>query len=139
MRTVQKIGATIGGVCLAVGLVFTVTYLANHYLSQQDHEQATALICKTTRTHHQIVIKDGLVSPQFTYAHLCDVLTITNKDDASRLMAFGQHDHHQKYGSIVEKMLIKNQQFTVQLTQPGKYIFHDHLDEQVEGSFDVSQ
>jgi hypothetical protein len=73
-----------------------------------------------------------------TTAKLCDRLTITNQDPVNRLMAFGIHDRHITYDGITTQQLRSNQSFSVTLVQPGNYIFHDHLDDDVEASFTVT-
>lgn len=87
---------------------------------------------------HSVTIQDGRVTPRATTAQLCDSLTITNLDKSPRLIAFGQHDHHEPYNGVAEKLLAQGQSLTVQLDQAGNFRFHDHLDDTVQGTFSVT-
>jgi len=88
---------------------------------------------------HQVVIKDGKVSPGSTSALECDTLVITNEDSRIRLMAFGPHEHHISYDGVSERALGQGQSLTVKLVRAGTFTFHDHSDETVRGSFTVSK
>ena len=88
---------------------------------------------------HQVVIKDGKVSPGSTSALECDTLVITNEDSRMRLMAFGPHEHHVSYDGVSERALGQGQSLTVKLVRVGTFTFHDHSDENVRGTFTVSK
>lgn len=110
----------------------THTQTAQHENARRRCEEATL----KSRTHH-VVIEGGKVSPEHTAARLCDRLIITNLDGNERLIAFGQHDKHVSYNGVSEKFLRQNQSFEVELIFPGNYLFHDHEDESVGGTFGV--
>ncbi|HET7320666.1 MAG TPA: cupredoxin domain-containing protein [Candidatus Saccharimonadales bacterium] len=122
---------------LALVVIGSSTHsLASHYL---DHRSVPATPkCAQAGKLHKVVITDSKVQPEHTTAKLCDILTITNTDDQIRLMAFGEHDNHQAYDGVIEKVLQKGQSLTVTLNKPGSYQFHDHLDESVQGTFSVN-
>lgn len=95
--------------------------------------------CSQAGPVHSVVIRGGKVTPEHTQAVLCQRLTITNLDTQARLMAFGIHSDHVPYDGVSERLLHQGQSLTVTLTQPGVFIFHDHLDDAVEGSFSVAK
>lgn len=70
---------------------------------------------------------------------MCDTLTFTNKDAIAREIAFGPHEHHVPYDGVAERVLNKNQSFTVTLNQTGNFRWHDHLHDEVEGTFAVTR
>jgi hypothetical protein len=127
----------IGIIVITITAVILAFNLASFYLTRQY--AATHEGCLPTSTHHKVIIKDGAVSPKNTVAHKCETLTITNLDTAQRIMAFGQHDHHVTYDGITEEHLIKNQSLTVTLLQTGDFKFHDHANDEVQGTFTVTQ
>jgi len=90
-------------------------------------------------TSHVVVISHGKPSVSQVQAAQCDKLTITNKDSAAREVAFGVHDHHTAYDGISERVLAKNQSFTITLNRTGTFHWHDHLHDEVEGYFTVTK
>lgn len=116
---------------LAVGSYFAITSYLNHqYASLHDG-------CYPNQTNHTIVVKDDKAVPSMSEANRCDTLTVTNLDDESREMAFGQHEMHTAYDGVTEKVLEKGQSFTVTLVQTGKFKVHDHEHDEVQATFEV--
>lgn len=93
--------------------------------------------CQGVRSNHQVTIKDGVASPSFTEARLCDTLTFINEDSRVREMTFGTHPKHDAYGGEYELLVRKGRAKSITLNQTGKYEFHDHLDPSVNGEFSV--
>ena len=125
--------ACIAVVVIAGGSVFA---LAQHRTSDSPKTPA-AVQCRGQHASHVVTIKDSIMSPVRTQASLCDTLTITNDDDALRLLAFGPHDHHMPYDGVTEKLLQQGQSLTVTLDQAGAFTFHDHLHDSLVGQFTV--
>jgi cytochrome o ubiquinol oxidase operon protein cyoD len=94
--------------------------------------------CQGNLVNHQVVIKDGVVSPLHTEAHRCDTLTFMNEDDVTRYMAFGKHPAHEVYGGQVEITVYKGHPETITLNELGTHQFHDHLHEETAGEFVVA-
>jgi hypothetical protein len=90
-------------------------------------------------TEYDLVITNDVIAPNRVKAKLCDTMKITNKDDRSRLMAFGKHDHHEPYDGITERYLLKDESFTVTLNKAGNFLVHDHHEDEVAAIFDVSK
>lgn len=84
-----------------------------------------------------VTIQNGELNINNIQAKPCDVLTIVNADDQLRLMAFGIHEKHQTYGGVTEETLKPGEQMSVTLEQTGTYTFHDHLHDEVKGTFTV--
>lgn len=101
------------------------------------NEKAETVDCRAKGPSHNVEIRNGQTVPSYTQAKSCDELTITNKDDKLRLISFGVHDEHISYDDVTEKALKKDESLSVTLNQPGKYIFHDHFQEEVSGQFNV--
>ncbi len=93
--------------------------------------------CKGKYKSYIVDINNDKVIPRTITAIKCDTLTFTNQDNKVRLIAFGPHENHVSYDGITERAIGLNQSFTITLINPGTYIFHDHLNENVKGSFIV--
>lgn len=122
------------GILLAVAVVYVVAINVT-----SDKTGANADSCTKSGPVHTVIIHENLVNPQYTKASRCDRLTITNRDKVARLMAFGNHDRHQAYDGVTEELLKQGQSLTVTLNQTGTFVFHDHLHDEVRGSFTVTQ
>ena len=127
-------------VVVGVGAIISgVIYVSNKYLDKQTSKSADITIDCVGKisVNHQVVIKDDAVIPAVTNGKLCDTMTIVNKDDKEREMAFGQHGNHVAYDGITEENLVKDKSLTVTFNKTGEYIFHDHHQDEVKGSFVV--
>lgn len=113
----------------------TAILVSRYLLSHQASPQMT---CEHGGAPHIVVIKDEQLTPGHVSAKLCDALTIINEDARLRLMAFGEHDHHEAYDGVSEQVLAEGQSLTVTLNKAGTYKFHDHSDDKVSGTFTVS-
>ncbi len=120
---------------------FAASRFASNYLDKQKEvsEKPFITICSQKFKNHTATIENSVVKPKTTKAKLCDTLTITNKDDNTRKIAFGKHDHHQAYDGVVEKILEKGQSVTVTLNEAGSFKFHDHFEDKTIGYFTVSK
>lgn len=94
--------------------------------------------CQSTPTQHVVTIQHDTMSPTHIDGKLCDTLQIKNLDNVSRAIAFGDHDHHVPYDGVTERVLDKNESFTITLNQTGAYHFHDHFHDEVTGTFTVT-
>lgn len=93
---------------------------------------------KTKGVSYNAVIQNNVIVPSDITAKLCDTLTIINADTVSRVMAFGKHESHISYAGTGETQLNKDQSLTIVLSQKGTYIFHDHNNEDLKGTFTVN-
>jgi hypothetical protein len=98
---------------------------------------ARARCHKGAHDSHKVVIEAARAKPIHVDAKKCDVLMIVNLDDNDRLVAFGRHDSHISYDGVSEKNLRQGESLTVTLVRTGEYLFHDHLDDRVKGTFEV--
>jgi hypothetical protein len=132
----KKFWPTFGFLVIVVVVCFGGYKLANNFL--QGYRGKVAAACPNIGHHHWVIIRNNKVTPQHTDASRCDTLTIRNDDAASRLMAFGEPDHHFSYDDVTERLLGKGQMLTVTLVETGKFSFHDHVqDDVVKGTFTV--
>ncbi len=86
---------------------------------------------------HVVTIQNSVVTPSHTAAFLCDTLTITNLDDITRAIAFGPHENHVAYDGVSERIVAFGQSLKVTLVQAGNFRFHDHIHDEVQGTFTV--
>jgi plastocyanin len=134
--------AIIIAILIAGGLVyFTTRHFTNKYLTDSNGTASKpgAAQCQGRHATHQVRIQNDAMVPEHTQASLCDKLTITNKDPALRLVAFGPHDEHVAYDGVTEQPLEQNKSLTITLNQPGNYQFHDHLEDIAHGTFTVTK
>lgn len=93
--------------------------------------------CQEPKESHIVTIKNSKVSPLYTDAKRCDTLTFVNEDNREREMTFGSHPNHDGYGGIYEVLVSNRRPETITLNQSGDFVFHDHMDPGVTGSFTV--
>jgi hypothetical protein len=122
-------------VLLSVTTVIVAGVLVSIAFAQKDHAQAES--CSTPGKTHVVTIENDRAVPSEITASRCDSLTITNKDDKTREIGFGNHDHHVAYDGVSEHILKKDENLRVILRQTGEFHFHDHFQEEVEASFTV--
>lgn len=116
-------------------LVVGVSTLAGKALGKASH--VTTADCTMTGTHYTVTIQHAQLSESTIHARLCDTLTVKNEDPTLRLMAFGPHEHHQPYDGITEEVLAQGQSLSVTLNQVGTFTFHDHIHDELQGTFTV--
>ena len=116
------------------GIVWLTTWTTSGLLT--SHKEASNF-CAGYLTTYTVTIKDDTVTPEHIQAARCDRLTIVNRDDKRREIAFGIHDRHVAYDGVLQRLLRKNESLTVDLVQSGDYHFHDHFQDEVEGTFTV--
>jgi len=90
-------------------------------------------------TNHQVMIMDDKPDNDNIKGKLCDTITFMNMDNVAREIAFGPHENHVPYDGVAEKVLNKDQSFTITLNQAGSFHWHDHIHDEVEGFFTVSK
>ncbi|HSX36683.1 MAG TPA: cupredoxin domain-containing protein [Patescibacteria group bacterium] len=137
MKWLQTFSIIVALILTVSAVAFGVHAFANHYLAKPS--AASEATCKTKGQNHLVEMHDNAATPHHLNAKLCDTLTITNADDQIRLVAFGEHESHQAYDGVVERVLQKGQSLTVALNKTGTYHFHDHLDDPAQGTFTVNQ
>lgn len=109
--------------------------LADRYGDKVDETKRCELVGKT----YKMEVSNQSIDPKYIEANLCDKLTITNKSDKLRLIAFGQHEEHKSYDGISEKPLEKGESFQIELNRSGEFSLHDHLDESFIATFKVNE
>jgi hypothetical protein len=116
-------------------IVAVVAVVASSYSDKQYAKSHDG--CSVAKVSHMMVIQNNQVLPSNIMASRCDTLIITNNDSIRRLMAFGLHEDHVPYDGIAEQVLYKDQSLIVTLIQAGSFRFHDHLHDEVQGTFTV--
>ena len=134
MKTSTKRIAISLGIIGLTAIIAATYSIATNYLGK---DKVTVSPCGSPKVIHFVVIEHGKVKPEHTETNRCDKLSIVNKDNVLRLVAFGQHDHHIEYDGVSEKALTLNQQLTITLDHAGNFRFHDHLHDEVQGTFTV--
>jgi hypothetical protein len=136
----KKVAALVVGLVAAGGIVFwAVSTLSGNYLASQHKSAASpsSVACQGQHLAHTVIIQDNHMSPEHTQAALCDTLTIINNDHKQREIAFGQHDSHQVYDRVSEKLLNYGDSLDITLNEAGTYLFHDHFQKGVTADFTV--
>ena len=130
--TLIIISSLIFGLIVTGGAVYGVSvYLDRQYASLHDG-------CAPRQVNHKVIIQGDKMIPDHTTGVRCETLTITNLDDAHRMIAFGVHNNHVAYDGISEYSLSRGKDFTITLVQKGTFIFHDHMDETVKATLEVN-
>ncbi len=94
--------------------------------------------CKENKDNHVLIISDGVVSPAFVQAYLCDTLTFINEDALAREIVFGTYPTRESYGGEFEIVLDDARPETITLNQAGDFTFYDYFDPSVVGYFSVA-
>ena len=123
-------------IIIGLAVFFGIHTLAAHYLDKPSTQNVAR--CMKKGPEHMVIMHDGAATPNYVRAKLCDTLTIENTDAQIRLVAFGEHENHQAYDGVLEKVLQKNQSITVTLNKAGTYKFHDHLEDSAQGTFTIN-
>lgn len=95
--------------------------------------------CRGVYPDHKVTFRDGVASPGFIQAGLCDTLTFVRGDDVERQITFGTHARHETYAGEADLRLRKGRGTTITLGKAGTYQFHDCLNPETAGYFTVSQ
>jgi hypothetical protein len=125
----------LGALIIVAVVALFASWLSAAYFNRQYADAHNG--CQSGRPSHIVTVQGNSVLPAHTNAAKCDTMTITNLDDTGRLMAFGHHDDHIPYDGIKERYLVKGQSVNVTLDQTGEFLFHDHLHDEVQGTFTV--
>lgn len=120
----------------AAAVVGGVVALSSSYLNKSKTD--ANMTCKTTHANHTIAVQGDKATPAHITAPRCDTLTIKNLDDTLRIMAFGPHENHIPYDGVAERELGKNGSFTVTLVQTGNFRLHDHIHDEAQATFTVT-
>lgn len=115
--------------------VFVTLKLANRQTSKAILTDKDCL--DKAHTDYIISIENDQMDPKSISASQCDTLTVINKDETNRLIAFGPHDSHTPYDGVSEQVLLKNQSLQITLVQAGNFIVHDHAHQDVQSTFTV--
>lgn len=136
----NKFFAYLGGATLLLMLAIGAVIMASQYAAKQlDKTTTTVEHCANViSTNYVITIQDDKATPSHIAARQCDKLTVVNRDDTDREMAFGVHAAHTPYDGISEQSLTKDQSFTVNLLQSGNFRVHDHEHDEVQATFTVT-
>lgn len=135
LRNSRKPFIILSALVIVAAVALSATRLSAAYFNSQYANAHFG--CRPGTPSHVVSIQGDSVLPAHTAAAKCDTMTITNLDDTRRLMAFGHHDDHVPYDGIKERYLTKDQSITVTLDQTGEFLFHDHLHDEVQGTFTV--
>lgn len=111
-----------------------MSVVSDKYITDKNAEKA----CPPNRPNHLVVVQNNIVNPALTTAQRCDTLTIKNADNKIRLIGFGEHDRHQAYDGVAQRQLKANESFTITLYKKGTFSFHDHYQDEAQGSFTVN-
>ncbi len=139
MKNLKIVGLVAGFIVVAALVLAGAWKLSGQFEHKQDiANKPTIAKCAQKGQQHIVILKNDKATPSHTDGKLCDTLKITNEDATGRLVAFGQHDHHQPYDGVTEQGLEKEQSLTVTMNKTGTFEFHDHIGDIVKGNFTVT-
>ena len=126
----RTLALIIGLVILVIGGVLAVLFSGG----------TAAAVCKsdTVPVHYVVTIQNGKASNTSLQTVKCDTLTITNEDPTTREIAFGPHEKHVAYDGIAERVVGKGESVTVTMVKTGTFRWHDHLHDEIQGTFTVA-
>lgn len=105
------------------------------FLSSRTSSDSCAVVGKT----YQIIIRNDQASNTDLQARICDQLAFKNDDHTTREIAFGSHEHHVPYDGVTDRILNQGESFTITLNAAGTYHWHDHLHDEITGTFTVDK
>lgn len=127
------------GILIAGSVVYVgVKAFADNYLTQKNEVTTKSVECSIKGVDYFVTMQNDEMQPKATTAKRCDTLTIKNADAKLRRIGFGVHDHHVAYNGVAQKDLPPGQSFTITLSKTGTYLFHDHFQDEVSGTFTVN-
>ena len=130
--TLQTFGILITVVIVGCGFWFG----SREYLSRKSDakiaEATKECPANTPTTNHLWLISGNEFQPTSMSIPRCDTVTVLNKDDRTRYIAFGEHDSHIEYDGLDEQILHASQSFDFVAIEIGTFKIHDHLDDHVE-------
>jgi len=135
MRGLKTCLITLFVAIVIIGAGLLAVMLSSRYLDQQFANEHDG--CYPNQPNHTVIIQNDKATPDHIDAPKCDTLTITNLDNEERIIAFGPHEDHVAYDGIKEKSVSQNESVVVTLVQTGSFRFHDHIHDEVEGTFTV--
>ncbi len=122
-------------------VVFIVVVAGGALMLGLSGSQSAVSGCKSSSqpvTYGAVIQNNTVTVYDHVSAKRCDKLMITNKDNTAREIAFGLHSHHEAYDGVTERVLGKDDSFTVTLNQTGSFRWHDHLHDEIQGFFTVA-
>jgi hypothetical protein len=122
-------------ILLTAGVVIVLAGVFSVAISAGGKKSEAA--CQTIGAHHTVVIQQARMSVPKLQADRCDRLTIKNLDPETREIGFGDHDHHEAYDGVSEKILRQGDSLTITLRATGEHHYHDHYHHETEASFVV--
>jgi hypothetical protein len=91
----------------------------------------TAACARLGTTHRLVVNNDSFSEPRLAVQH-CDTVIITNQDDLTYELNFGQHDRHIFYPGFTSRPLLPGKSTTIHALRVGTFHIHDHLRDNAE-------
>jgi cytochrome o ubiquinol oxidase operon protein cyoD len=91
-----------------------------------------------TGTDHQVIFKNGTITPLVTQGNLCDTITFINEGDAEEMMMFGTPVQSASYAGDTGEDIRSGHNQRITLTEPGSVQFYDHHHPDISGSFTVA-
>lgn len=123
---------------VVVGILVVAVLAIGGVLLLQGNSNADGNCNGVHSESHMVMIMDSKVDNDHISGKLCDTMTITNMDNVSREIAFGPHEDHVPYDGVAERVLNKGQSLTITFNKTGSYHWHDHIHDEVEGFFTVT-
>lgn len=104
---------------------------------QIDGEKTGA--CQQKKANHKVYVKEGVATPSYTEAKLCDTITFVSEDNYEHLIVFGIYPEKIIYAGAGESLDISTRAKSITLSESGEYHFYDEKNPNITGSFTVEK
>lgn len=133
--TIPKWATTVKTLLIAVFVTLPILgfFLGRSYEQKLSEKNQ----CKESYTQYVVVVEHDRFLPAAIDATRCGKLTFINRDTDLHEIAFGEHNKHIPYGDFLEESLLPNERISIILAQTGKFKFHDHLHDEIQGILNV--
>jgi hypothetical protein len=101
--------------------------LIGSFVRYQQHLRAEADVCRAPGKNYDLTLQNDSFSQKQLSVHLCDTLTIINKDDKPYSLNFGEHDSHIAYPGYTAQVQVKDETVVIDALQKGTYELHEHI------------
>jgi hypothetical protein len=111
-------------VLLVLAMAGTIAHVV---LDHRTTAQKEANICIVPGPNHEVTLQNDSFSQKQLTVHMCDSITIINKDDALYNLNFGAHDDHIAYPGFTSQIQAKDEAIQIDALQKGTFELHDHI------------
>ena len=125
------------GLTLVIATIVGTVFASKKYLTSRDTAKESTSDCRKSGKSYEFVIENDVIVPSEIQVTICDSITVINRDNKQRLLAFGEHEDHGSYQGMSDLPLAKGQNVTFVAATKGTFLVHDHNQDEVSATFIV--